>query len=162
MFDRLNFPQPWLSLILFLTWQLLSDGISGASVVMGLILAWLIPQLTQGFWPERPVFIRFWRMPVYLLRMLLDIVTASITVSRLILSGRQPKPVFVCYPLDLQHPLAISILASTISLTPGTVSSDISDDQKILLIHTLDADNEQDVIDAIKNRYEKPLMEMFQ
>ncbi|MFL1454778.1 Na+/H+ antiporter subunit E [Marinobacter sp. GN3S48] len=162
MFDRLNFPQPWLSLILFLTWQLLSDGISGASVVMGLILAWLIPQLTQGFWPERLVFIRFWRMPVYLLRMLLDIVTASITVSRLILSGRQPKPVFVCYPLDLQHPLAISILASTISLTPGTVSSDISDDQKILLIHTLDADNEQDVIDAIKNRYEKPLMEMFQ
>lgn len=162
MLDRLNFPQPWLSLILFLTWQLLSDGISGASVVMGLILAWLIPQLTQGFWPERPVFIRFWRMPVYLLRLLLDIVTASITVSRLILSGRQPKPVFVSYPLDLQHPLAISILASTISLTPGTVSSDISDDQKILLIHTLDADNEQDVIDAIKNRYEKPLMEMFQ
>ncbi len=75
MFDRLNFPQPWLSLILFLTWQLLSDGISGASVVMGLILAWLIPQLTQGFWPERLVFIRFWRMPAYLLRMLLDIVT---------------------------------------------------------------------------------------
>lgn len=162
MLDRLNFPQPWLSLILFLTWQLLSDGISGASVVMGLILAWLIPQLTQGFWPERPVFIRFWHMPVYLLRMLLDIVTASITVARLILSGRQPKPVFVCYPLDLENPLAISILASTISLTPGTVSSDISDDQKILLIHTLDADNEQDVIDAIKNRYEKPLMEMFQ
>ncbi|MFL1464861.1 Na+/H+ antiporter subunit E [Marinobacter sp. DUT-3] len=162
MLDRLNFPQPWLSLTLFLTWQLLSDGISGASVVMGLILSWLIPQLTQGFWPERPVFIKFWRMPAYLLRMLLDIVTASITVARLILSGRQPKPVFVCYPLDLENPLAISILASTISLTPGTVSSDISDDQKILLIHTLDADNEQDVIDAIKNRYEKPLMEMFQ
>lgn len=162
MLDRLNFPQPWLSLILFLTWQLLSDGISGASVVMGLILAWLIPQLTQGFWPERPVFIRFWRMPVYLLRMLLDIVTASIVVARLILSGRQPKPVFVSYPLDLEHPLAISILASTISLTPGTVSSDVSDDQKMLLIHTLDADNEQDVIDAIKKRYEQPLMEMFQ
>ena len=52
MLDRLSFPQPWLSLILFTTWQLLSDGVSGASVVMGIILAWLIPQITQGFWPE--------------------------------------------------------------------------------------------------------------
>ncbi|EON93701.1 pH adaption potassium efflux system protein PhaE [Marinobacter lipolyticus SM19] len=162
MFDRLNFPQPWLSVTLFVVWQFLSNDISGASVVMGLILAWLIPQLTQGFWPERPTLSRPWRMPGYLLRVLVDIVVASITVARLILSGRTPKPVFVSYPLELEQPMAITILASTISLTPGTVSADVSDDQRILLIHTLDASNEQDVIDAIKQRYEKPLLEMFQ
>ncbi|AZT84720.1 Na+/H+ antiporter subunit E [Marinobacter sp. NP-4(2019)] len=161
MFDRLNFPQPWLSLTLFLVWQFLSNSVSGASVVMGLFLAWLIPQLTQGFWPERPVLVRPWRLPGYLLRVLVDIVIASITVARLIVSGRTPKPVFVSYPLELEQPMAITILASTISLTPGTVSADVSDDQKILLIHTLDADSEQEVIDAIKHRYEKPLMEMF-
>ena len=77
MLDRLNFPQPWLSLLLFTIWQFLSDGISGASVVMGIILAWLIPQITQGFWPERPAFIHAWRMPFYLLRVLGDIVIAS-------------------------------------------------------------------------------------
>lgn len=162
MLDRLNFPQPWLSLILFTVWQLLSDGVSGGSVVMGLVLAWLIPQLTQGFWPERPAFIRSWRLPLYLVRVLLDIVVASFSVARLILSPRKPQPMFVCYPLDLEHPLAISILASTISLTPGTVSADVSDDNKVLLIHALDAQSEQEVIDAIKVRYEKPLLEMFQ
>ena len=119
-------------------------------ILMGLVLAWLIPQLTQGFWPERPAFIRSWRLPLYLVRVLLDIVVASFSVARLILSPRKPQPMFVCYPLDLEHPLAISILASTISLTPGTVSADVSDDNKVLLIHALDAQSEQEVIDAIK------------
>ncbi|MBC7183860.1 MAG: Na+/H+ antiporter subunit E [Marinobacter sp.] len=162
MLDRLSFPQPWLSLLLFTTWQLLSDGVSGASLVMGLILAWLIPQLTQGFWPERPAFVNAWRMPAYLVLVIKDIIVASFSVAYLILSPRQPRPVFVCYPLQLQHPLAISMLASTISLTPGTVSADISDDNKTLLIHALDAGSDQEVIDAIHNRYEKRLMEMFQ
>jgi len=162
MLDRLSFPQPWLSIILFTTWQLLSDGISGASVVMGIVLAWLIPQVTQGFWPERPAFIKSWQMPRYLVIVLKDIVVASFSVARLILSPRQPRPIFISYPLQLEHPLAISILASTISLTPGTVSADVSDDQKTLLIHALDAATDQEVIDAIHDRYEKPLMEMFQ
>lgn len=162
MLDRLSFPQPWLSLLLFTTWQLLSDGVSGGSLVMGLILGWLIPQLTQGFWPERPAFVKAWRMPAYLALVLKDIIVASFSVARLILSPRQPRPVFVCYPLQLQHPLAISMLASTISLTPGTVSADVSDDNKTLLIHALDANNDQEVIDAIHNRYEMRLMEMFQ
>ena len=100
-----------------------------------------------------------WRMPVPAGRALGQI--ASFSVARLILSPRKPQPVFVCYLLQLEHPLAISILASTISLTPGTVSADISDDEKMLLIHALDARSDDEVIDAIHTRYEKPLMEMF-
>ncbi|MDO3720495.1 Na+/H+ antiporter subunit E [Marinobacter sp. chi1] len=163
MFDRLSFfPQPWLSVLLFATWQLLSDGISGASLVIGILLAWAIPQMTHGFWPDPPAFIRAWRMPLYLLRVIRDIVIASIEVAWLILSPRKPRPAFISYPLELEHPLAISILASTISLTPGTVSADVSDDNKLLLIHALDAENDQEVIDTIRNHYEKPLLEMFQ
>ncbi|WP_372980940.1 Na+/H+ antiporter subunit E [Marinobacter sediminum] len=161
MFDRLSFPQPWLSLILFVIWQFLSDGVSGASVVLGLILAWGIPQMTQAFWPERPIFTKPWRLPAYLMRVLWDIVIASVQVARLILSPRKPRPIFVCYPLELEQPLAISLLASTISLTPGTVSVDVSDDNKILLIHALDAESSEEVINAVRTRYEQPLQEMF-
>lgn len=162
MFDRLSFPQPWLSLTLFITWQILSDGISGASIVLGVILAWLIPQLTRNFWPERPTFKKIWIMPGYVLRVLKDIVVASFSVAWLILSPRTPRPAFISYPLHLENPMAISVLASTISLTPGTVSADISNDRKILLIHALDAPSDQEVINDIYNRYEKPLLEMFQ
>lgn len=51
MLDRLRFPQPWLSLILFVTWQLLSDHISAGTLVLGFVLSWAIPQMTEGFWP---------------------------------------------------------------------------------------------------------------
>ncbi len=162
MLDRLNFPQPWLSLVLFCIWQFLSEGVSGGSVVLGLVLAWAIPQMTLGFWPNRPAFTKPWRMPAYTLRVIKDIMVASVEVAFLVLSTRQPKPFFVVYPLELQDPLAITILASTISLTPGTVTADISDDNTSLLIHALDARSSQEVIDAIRTRYEKPLLEMFQ
>ncbi|AHI30364.1 Na+/H+ antiporter subunit E [Marinobacter sp.] len=162
MLDRLSFPQPYLSLILFAVWQFLSDGISGASVVLGLVLAWMIPQLTRGFWPDPPFFARPWKLPPYLLIVLYDILVASVSVARLILSGREPKPILVSYPLELTHPLAISMLASTISLTPGTVSADVSDDRTLLLIHALDAESDDEVINAIRTRYEARLREMFQ
>lgn len=162
MLDRLTFPQPFLSLLLFIIWQFLSNGVSGASVVMGLLLAWLIPQITHGFWPERPAFIRAWKLPSYLSIVVIDIVVASFSVAKLILSGRSPQPIFVSYPLELEHPLAIAILAGTISLTPGTVSADVSDDNKLLLIHALDAENADEVIDGIRQRYERRLKEMFQ
>ena len=162
MLDRLSFPQPWLSLLLFSTWQLLNDGISGGSVVLGLILAWGIPQLIQGFWPERPAVFRAWRLPGYLLLVLWDIVAASFEVAWLIISPRRPQPMFISYSVQLHDPLAIAILASTISLTPGTVTADISDDNRVLLIHALDTRTAEEVIEAIYKRYEKPLMEMFQ
>lgn len=162
MLDRLTFPQPFLSLLLFVVWQFLSDGVSGASVVMGIVLAWLIPQMTKSFWPERPAFIRAWKLPGYLLIVLWDIIIASTSVAKLVLSGREPRSAFVSYPLELDHPLAITILASTISLTPGTVSADVSDDRKLLLIHALDAETDQQVIDDIRSRYERRLKEMFE
>ncbi|MEP1580914.1 MAG: Na+/H+ antiporter subunit E [Marinobacter sp.] len=162
MLDRLSFPQPYLSLILFAIWQFLSDGVSGASVVLGLVLAWMIPQLTRGFWPDPSSFARPWKLPPYLVIVLYDILVASVSVARLILSGREPKPILVSYPLELTHPLAISMLASTISLTPGTVSADVSDDRTLLLIHALDAESDEEVIDAIRTRYEARLKEMFQ
>jgi multicomponent K+:H+ antiporter subunit E len=161
MLDRLTFPQPYLSLMLFVTWQFLSDGVSGASVVMGLILAWAIPLITHGFWPSRPTFVRAWKVPSYLAIVLLDIVVASFSVAKLILSGRRPRSTFVSYPLELEHPLAITILAGTISLTPGTVSADVSDDYKLLLIHALDAETDDEVINSIRERYERRLKEMF-
>ncbi len=162
MLDRLTFPQPFLSLMLFVVWQFLSNGVSGASAVMGLILAWAIPHITSGFWPERPAFVRAWKLPGYFLIVVKDIFVASVGVAKLILSGREPRSAFVSYPLELEHPLAITILASTISLTPGTVSADVSDDRKLLLIHALDAGSDEEVIEEIRTRYERRLKEMFQ
>jgi multicomponent K+:H+ antiporter subunit E len=92
-----------------------------------------------------------------------DIVTANIAVARLILSpGRPVRPAFVVLPLTLRTDLAISLLANTICLTPGTVSARLSLDQQELLIHALDLDDPQALVETIRRRYETPLREVFE
>lgn len=155
-------PHPWLSLFLVLVWQLIMNDLSAGTLIMGFFLAWGIPLITHVFWPDPPVMRRPLVLLQFTLRVLGDIITANLDVAKLILGpSRKLRPAFVEYPVELTHDFAIHLLASTISLTPGTVSSDISDDHKTLLIHGLDVADEQELIETIKQRYERPLMEVF-
>jgi multicomponent K+:H+ antiporter subunit E len=71
------------------------------------------------------------------------------------------KPRFVWVPLDIQQPWGIATLAGIITLTPGTVSSDLSADRRYLLVHALNEDDPAALVATIKARYERPLMEIF-
>ena len=94
---------------------------------------------------------------------LYDVLIANLSVARLILAGpRVLRPAFIVVPLDLKNELALSMLANTICLTPGTVSAKLSDDRQRLLVHALDADDPEAVIATIKERFEKPLKEIFE
>lgn len=155
-------PHPILSITLLITWLLLNNTIAAGHILLGTILAILIPWFTSSFWPEKvcaknpKVFFKFSLVVLY------DIVVANMTVSKQVLSPNEDlKPQFFDLPLDIKHPLGISTLASTISLTPGTVSCDLSEDKKYLIIHGLVIDDVDATIAEIKNRYEKPLMEVF-
>jgi multicomponent K+:H+ antiporter subunit E len=155
-------PHPILSISLLITWLLLNNTIAAGHIVLGGILAILIPWFTSSFWPERvcaknpKAFFKFAGVVLY------DIVVANMTVAKQVLSPNDSlKPTFFNLPLDIKHPLGISTLASTISLTPGTVSCDLSEDRTYLIIHGLSIDDVDATIDEIKQRYEKPLMEVF-
>lgn len=160
--DRV-FPHPWLSVSLLIGWLLLMNSVSFGNLLMAALLACLIPWLTHVFWPRSPYRLRVGRLVVFVSRVLTDILLANLQVAKLILGPRrQLRPAFVNYPLQLQHDFSISVLASTISLTPGTVSADISPDRKTLLIHGLDVGDEQALIDHIRQRYEEPIREIFE
>ena len=99
----------------------------------------------------------------YALLVLWDIIIANIQVAWIVLTRPNAKlrPAWVVIPLDLQQPEAITVLAGTITLTPGTVSADLSEEGHSLLVHALDAPNPDAIRDEIKNRYERRLMEIF-
>ena len=88
----------------------------------------------------------------------------NVIVASLILFRRNEdlKPAWVTVPLDLTAPEAITVLAGTITLTPGTVSSDISSEGHAILVHCLNAPDPDAVRDEIKSRYESRLMEIFE
>lgn len=156
-------PHPVLTLTLAILWLLLVNQVSAGHVVLGALLGWLIPFATSRFWPES---IRI-RHPLtllgYLAVFIYDIVRGSFHVAALILLGpARLQPAFVRVPVELRTDLAISLLANTISLTPGTVSVLLSADRRTLTVHTLDTDDAAALVAEIKQRYEAPLKKIFE
>jgi len=76
-------------------------------------------------------------------------------------SNARLHPAVVRVPMELENPFAITLLASTVSLTPGTVSAEISEDRRTLEVHCLDLEDVETLVATIKSRYETPLKEIF-
>ncbi len=158
-----SLPHPLLTLFLVLLWVLLTNSPTPGQLAFGLLLGWLIPLLTRRFWPERTII----RHPLVLLRFLLilcyDILVANLQVARLIIRGpKHIQPAFVVVPLEVRSEIGISLLANTISMTPGTVSSWLSPDRSFLVVHGLDVPDPDALVSAIKKRYEAPLRKVFE
>ncbi len=156
-------PHPLLSAILVVIWLLLVNQLSFGHLLLGMLLGLVVPLYTARFWPDQ-VHVR---RPLLLLRfvavVLYDILVANLAVARLIL-GRQDRlePMFLELPLRLRSDVAISVLANTISLTPGTVSAYLSADRRCLIIHSLHTTDPDEVLDTIRRRYESPLKEILE
>jgi multicomponent K+:H+ antiporter subunit E len=156
-------PHPHLSLLLLLIWLLLVNAVSPGQLFLGTVLAILVPLFTNAFWSDRPHAVRSLPLLRYGAVLLLDILVANIQVAKLILGpARRLRPAFIHYPLELQSEFAITLLASTISLTPGTVTADVDPDGRGLLIHALDVEDEAALVQQIRERYEMPLKEIFE
>ena len=151
-----------LSVTVFCFWLLMNDEISVGQVVMALVLALVIPPFAARLDREFARIGRLRSVPRMLGVLLWDIVQANVTVALQVLGPeRKIRPGFIWVPLDIDNIHGIAALTSIITLTPGTVSSALSDDRRHLLVHVLNLDDADAVIRQIKTRYEVPLMEIF-
>jgi multicomponent K+:H+ antiporter subunit E len=156
-------PHPLLTLILAVVWVLLQNEISAGMVVFGIILGIFIPWMTAIWWPDTPQGFRMGKMISYSIIVIWDILVANVQVAWIVLTvpNARLKPAWIVIPLQLKQPEAITVLAGTITLTPGTVSADLSDEGHSLLVHVLHTEDPDGVRDEIKSRYERRLLEIF-
>lgn len=155
------FPMPLHSLLLWVLWLMLNT-FSVGHAVLGAILAFVIPLLAARLSEPQPGISKPMTAIRYVFRVTGDIIVSNLIVAKQVLGATSKlKPGFVAYPLQLKQELPITILASTISLTPGTVSVEFSEDYQWLYIHALNLDDADEVIDSIRTRYEQPLQEIF-
>lgn len=155
-------PAPMLSASLWAIWLLLNNTLDPAHMVLGAVLALAIPLYAGRLWPERPRP----RRPGMVLRLglavLWDIVLSNLEVARRVLGPEaRLRPGFVWLPLAVRDPYAIATLAGIITLTPGTLSAELSPDRRHLLIHALHLEDPEALVSTIKARYEAPLLEIF-
>ena len=156
------FPRPALSAAIFLLWAALANAASFGTLLPGALLALALPFITRPFWPDAPRLARPGTALLLVARVAVDIVVANGAVARRVIGpvGRL-KPAFVEVPLDLRAPFVATILASIVSLTPGTVSIDVDQARWVLSLHALDAPDPAALIREIKQRYEAPLKDIF-
>lgn len=151
-----------LSLAVFALWLLLVAEFNAGQVVLGALLAVALPLLAGSLQPGRAQFGRTRRIVRLSMTVAVDIVLSNIEVARLILGPQRAlSPGFIWIPLDLTNLHGITALASIITLTPGTVSAELTQDRRHLLVHCFNLGNAAASVAHIKARYEAPLKEIF-
>jgi len=155
-------PSPLLSLAVFATWLLLNATLDPAHLLLAALLAIVLPLLGARLRDEHARM----RRPLLAARLALvvlwDIVLSNLEVARRIL-GRESAihPGFVWVPLALTNTHGIAALAGIITMTPGTLSAELSPDRRHLLVHCFHLDDAAATVEQIKRRYEAPLLEIF-
>ena len=158
------FPAPLLSAGLFALWFMLSRSLGAGTVLLGLLLAWLLPLMAA---PLRPAGPRV-RQPLLLARLILrvgrDVVLSGVEVARGVLRARRtpPRGRFVVVPLDLRNDHALAALAMITAVIPGTVWCELAPDRSRLLLHVFDLADEAAFIAHYKADYEHPLKEILE
>ena len=157
-------PHPLLSLTLTLVWLALINNVTLGNILLGGGLGIVVPIFTAAYWPDRPTLRKPLAIAEYMVVVLWDIVVANVHVAAIILFRKRDdiRSHWIQLPLDLTSPEAITVLAGTITLTPGTVSATLSADNRSILVHCLHTDDPDGVRDTIKARYERRLMEIFE
>jgi multicomponent K+:H+ antiporter subunit E len=156
-------PFPRLSVVLALLWLLLANGYSAGQAVLAIVLAVAIPLAVRRVFPPVPRIRRPWAALAYVWLVLGDILVANLRVARLVLGPvSRLRPRIVEVPLDVRDPVVASALAATVTLTPGTVSVELDPGRGILVVHALDAADDESVRHEIKTRYEARLKEIFE
>lgn len=163
MFSRLV-PRPLIAFTSALVFVLLVNQITLGAALLGAVIGIATAHLTDRYWPGNPRVKKPLAIIAYLLIVMRDIIISNIEVARLILfrRGSELRSQFITIPLDLRSPEAIAALAGTITLTPGTVSADVSADGRALLVHCLNVDDPAGAVADIKDRYERRLKEIFE
>jgi multicomponent Na+:H+ antiporter subunit E len=154
----------WGNIFLPFVWMALTGTFTLANYVLGFLVSSIVRWITRP--PGEIAFFiyleRLRRWFVFLLFFHWELTIASLRVVYDILTPRhRMRPAIIAVPLDLRTDSEITLLANLITLTPGTLSLDISPEKDILYIHAMYVDDVEEFRRNIKNRFEKRVKEVM-
>jgi len=151
-----------LNIILMLAWVIVTADLSELNLIQGFVLGWAVLWLikpvlgnTSGYF-KKPLLLAdltlyfLYKLFVSSLRVAWDVVTPWETSN----------PGIVSLPLDVETEIQILLLSNLISLTPGSLSLDISEDRKTLFLHVMFLSDPDELIKSIKQGMEKRVLEL--
>jgi multicomponent K+:H+ antiporter subunit E len=156
-------PYPLLTASLLVMWILLNDLTVG-HLILGSAIALGASWAMTALHPAKLKLRRWDLIPRLIGSVAIDVLRSNFAVASIIVLDRRRERTtgFVVIPLELRNPTALAVLACILTSTPGTAWVEYRAGTGTLLLHVLDLIDEQQWIDLIKGRYERPLMEIFE
>ena len=151
-----------LNILLAIAWMLLTGEITAENFIEGLIIGYIILWVSKAALGGTKYFNKIPKAINFFFYFVKELIVANLKVAFDIITPKDyMQPGIVAVPLDAETDMEITLLANLITLTPGTLSLDVSKDKKVLYIHTLYLDNTEKFRSEIKNGIEKRLLEVL-
>jgi len=151
-----------LNILLAIAWMLLTGLLTAENFIEGLIIGYIILWVSKAALGGTKYFKKIPKAISFFFYFVKELVVANLKVAFDIITPKDyMQPGIVAVPLDAETDMEITLLANIITLTPGTLSLDVSKDKKVLYIHTLYLDDTEKFRSEIKNGMEKRLLEVL-
>lgn len=152
-----------INVMLALAWAAVTGSFSVLNLAFGFVLGGISLILIRDQVGSLSHFRRAIGAVVLAFTFVWELVKSSVNVAIIVLSpGRKLRPAIVAFPLSVKSDAEITLLANMITLTPGTLSMDVSDDRSILYVHAIDAPDPDQVIADIRDTFEAQVRRVFQ
>lgn len=151
-----------LNILLSLAWMLLTGAFTFGNFLLGFFLSFLTIWLIGGSIGDNQKYVwRILRIPSFTVFFLAELVKANFRVAIDALTPRHHMtPGIVAIPLDVRGKFEITLLANLITLTPGTLSLDVSDDRKVLYVHSMYVVNPESFRRSVKDNLERRIIKL--
>ncbi|MCW8280560.1 MULTISPECIES: Na+/H+ antiporter subunit E [Agrobacterium] len=151
-------------LLFVVVWLAVTGSLTLANIIFALIVStlalWLIRHQLPG---GRNHWLRLGRVLSLVLLFFKELALSAWKVAVMVTRPKlDVQPGIFAYPLTVTTDFEITLLANLITLTPGTLSVDVSPDRKMLYVHAIDCSDIETAKNDIKNGFEKKIMEAFQ
>lgn len=150
------------NLLLSFIWLAVTGDFSFINFVFGFALSFLLMWLISQDGQDNRYLFRGPKVVAFIFFFLYELVKANLQVAFDVSTPSYfMKPGIIKIPLDAKTDMEITLLANLITLTPGTLSLDVSDDRKVLYVHAMYVKNKETFIADIKNGFERKLLEIL-
>lgn len=150
-----------LNLFLALIWMMLNGSYTSPDFIIGFMIGLITLRLSQPFGLKTSYFRRFKAVFALLVYFAYEVMLSSARVVwDVVTPTHLSDPDILYIPLDVQSDLEITLLANMVSLTPGSLSLDVTADKQYLIVHAMFASREEQVIQSIKHGLERRILEV--
>ncbi len=153
-----------IALLMAFVWAAITGTFSLLNLVLGFAVGFGALWLVRSHMSEPFLFRKLGRIISLTLLFFYELALSASRVAILVMRPNIEKhlmPAIIAFPLTAKSDAEITLLANLITLTPGTLSVDVSEDRKFIYVHAISVPDKQALIEDIASGFEAKIIEVF-